>query len=349
MSLHEIYLRALSYLPPVQARLETQIQHFMPILDPAFHENRYAQLLTLFCLDSTDRNKLRTAQKLLNRLEPICFAGSEAEKALWCVVAGYYLESAGMHDSSIAAYNEADTYGHSFHLPYMLIAEHHVLNTHLYDLAMENYDKAINCIYRYPPLDDGKRYVIAQAQAGTALALTMMHRPEDAVAALAKSELANDSEEYLHSSAFLHAVQGDSERAEKTLTAFRALNPNLCEHVANHIRMILDGTHIHFYVRPVPPGLPDDFWRWFREKEAAFQPLLDKGDTDSCGNILAEYINTLVPDEEDQMYASVELKDGKPEMILTACYSRSYAAMINAIISACPSDIRDRWLLTIQP
>lgn len=348
MPLHQIYLQALSYLPPVRRRLETQIQHFMPILEPAFHENRYAQLLTLFCLDHTDRGKLRAAQKLLNCLEPICFAGTNAEKALWCVVAGYYLESAGMHDSSIAAYNEADTYGHTFHLPYMLVAEHHALNTHLYDLALENYNKAINAIYRYPPLDDGKRYVIAQAQAGTALALTMMHRLEDAAVVLAKAESAADSEEYLHTSAVFHAVQGNADSAQKALASFRKINPTLCDHVANHIRMLLDRTHIHFYARPVPPGLPADFWRWFREKEAEFQPLLDKGDADSCGNMLAEHINTLVPDEEDQMYATIELKGGKPEIILTACYSRSYAAMIEAIIAACPTDIHDRWILTIQ-
>ena len=65
--------------------------------------------------------------------------------------------------------------------------------------------------------------------------------------------------------------------------------------------------------------------------------------------MLAEHINALVPDPEDMMTATIELKDSKPEIVLTACYSRSYAAMIDAIAAACPADIRERWIITLQP
>lgn len=349
MSLHEAFLRLLSYMPPVRERLRTEIQHFSPILEGAFPENHDAQRLTLFCLDRIDCGRLRAAQKLLNRLEPIAFAGSDAEKALWCTLAGYYLDHCDQRGSAVSAFEEAAAYGHHFPLPYLVTAEFHLLNTKLYDLALENYDKAIDCIYRYPPLDADKLGLIAQAQAGMAIALIMMHRTEDAAALLAKADLSSSSEEHLHATALLCAVKGDAEGAEKALAAFRKLNADLNDHVAGHVRLILDGTHIHFNVRPVSPQLALDFWVWFRSKEKEFQSLLDKGDADACGTMLAEHINTLVPDEEDQMYSAVELHDGKPEMILTACYSRSYAAMIEAFAAACPEDIRQRWTLTLHP
>ena len=349
MFLHELFLRALTYLPPMRSRLEIQIGHFAPILEPAFQENRYAQLLTLFCLDSIDCGRLRAAQKLLNRLEPIAFAGSDAEKALWCVLAGYYLDHCDQRGSAVSAYEEASGHGHQFPLPHLVTAEFHLLNTKLYDLALENYNKAINILYHNLPLNEEKQHLIAMAQAGLSITLAMMHRTDDATAALAKADLASDSEEYLHATALLSAINGDQEGAEEALAAFRKISPQLAEHVAGHVRMILDRTHIHFFPRPVNPGLPEAFWTWFRSKEKEFQSLLDKGDADACGTMLAEHINTLVPDEEDQMYSAVELHDGKPEMILTACYSRSYAAMMEALAAACPEDICRRWIITLRP
>ena len=349
MSLHEAFLRALSCLPPVRQRLSDLVSRFFPILEPTFQENRYAQLLTLFSLDCTERGKLPAAQRLLSKLEPICDAGSDAEKALWCVATGYFLDHCGQRNSAVSAFEEAAAHGHHFPLPYLVTAEFHLLNTKFYDIALSNYDQAINCIYRYPPLDEAKQHLIAQAHAGMAICLIMMHRTEEAAAALEKAEAASHTEEYQHARALLCAIKGDTSGAEAALAAFRELDQKLSDHVAWHVRMILDGTHIHFNVRPVKPQLAQDFWAWFREKEAEFQPLLEKGDADSCGTMLADHINTLVPDEEDMMNATIELQDGQPTIILTACYSRSYAAMIDAIAAACPEDLSQRWKLIIHP
>lgn len=349
MSLHESYLRALTYWPPVRSRLHSVIDRFVPILESAFQEDRYAQLLTLFCLDNAERGKLPAAKKLLTKLEPIAFAGSDAEKALWFVAAGYYLEHCDRRDAAVSAYEDAAAFDHYYAPPYFVMAEFHLMNTRFYDLALENYDRAINCVYHYPPLTEDKLSLIAMGQAGMAICLAMMHRTEEAASALKKAASASDTEEYFHATALLCALDGDADGAQKALDAFHELNPELADHIAWHIRMILDQTHIHFFPRPATPGLPEDFWAWFREKEAEFQPLLDKGDADACGSLLAEHINTIVPDEEDMMTATISLRDGQPTIILTGCYSRTYVAMIAAIASACPPDIAARWRIIQEP
>ena len=347
MKLQEICLHLQTYLPPVRTRLQDIIERYAPLLTPAFEQDRFAQLLTLFAIDRIERNQLKKAEKLIDRLEPHC--KTDAEKALWHVLVGLYCWANDNPDTMAIHFDDAAALGHDHHYPHMLSGEYHLLCTHYFDRALAEFDQAIDCIYKFPPLDEPGRHVIAQAQAAMAYALTMMHRTDEAAAMLAKAEPANDSEEYLHAGAMLSAVNKDADAANQAVSKLTKLHPALGDEVAKHVRLILDGTHIHFFPREVPPGLPADFWAWFREQEPVFQPLLEKNDVDACGHMLAEHINALVPDPEDMMTATIELKDGKPEIVLTACYSRSYAAMIDAIAAACPADIRERWIITLQP
>lgn len=349
MSFHYFLLRLQAMLPITSYRLGRQFDLFLPILTPAFQKDRYAQLLTLFALDRMERQRLSSARRLLNRLEPLCQKGSDAEQALWLVLGGLYCMQRDDHIAMAEAFDAAAAFNHNYHLPYLLSADFHALNSKLYDTALENYDRAINCIYQFPPLDDEKRLVVAQAQAGMALCLTMMHRYDEAQDALRKAESFSDCEEYLHARALLSAVHGDAEDAAQALAAFKELNPSLHEQAAKHVQLILDGTHIHFNVRPVREELVSGFWQWFCNQEPAFLRLLEEGKADECGNQLAEHIDTLVPDEEDMMTAAIEVQDGKPTIVLRACYSRSYAAMIAAFTDAFPEELRDRWRIVTLP
>lgn len=347
MSLHECFLRLKACLPSVRMRFADIVPRYAPMLNPAFGQDREAARLTLFALDKLEANKLREAEKLIDKLEPHC--KTDAEKALWHIMVGLYCWTNGRMDTMVIYFDEAAALGHQYHYPHMLCGEYHLLGTHFFDKALAEYDRAIDCIYQFPPLDDPARHLIARAQSCMSYALTMMHRTDEAAAMLAKAEFGNDSEEYLHASAMLSAVQKDADAANHAVSELTKLNPSLGDEVAKEVRLLLDGTHIHFFPREVSPTLPTDFWVWFREQEPSFRPLLEKNDAEACTQILADHINDLVPDPEDMMTAVIELEDGKPEVILTACHSRSYAAMIGAIIAACPADIRERWIITRQP
>lgn len=347
MKLQEICLRLQTLLPPVHARLDSIIARYAPILNPAFGEDRYAQLLTLFAIDRMETNKLRSAEKLINKLEPRC--KTDAEKALWHVLVGLYCWANDNMDTMAAFFDNAAALGHDYHYPHMLSGEYFLLSSCQYEKALAEYDRAIDCIYKFPPLDERSRYVIAQAQSAMSLALSMMRRVDEAAAMLEKASSASDSMEYLHASAILSALRKDEGAANAALADLEKLHPELCKDVAAHVHLILEGTHIHFFPREVPKELPADFWAWFRTQEATIQSLLDKDDTDGCTSILAGHINELVPDEEDMMTAGFEITDNQPELILSACYSRSYAAMIDAIAAACPDDIRARYRITLRP
>lgn len=347
MPLLERYLRLKNYLPSVRARFADIVGRYAPMLNPAFGQDRDAALLTLFALDKLEANKLRDAEKLIDRLESHC--KTDAEKALWHILVGMYCWANDRLDTMAIYFDDAAALGHQYHYPHMLSGKYHLLGTHFFDKALAEFDRAIDCIYQFPPLDDPGRHLIARAQSCMAYALVMMHRTDEAAAMLAKAEFAHDAEEYLHARAMLSAVKKDADAANRAVSELTKLNPSLGDDVASHVRLILDGTHIHFYPREVSPTLPADFWIWFREQEPSFQPMLEENDAEACTQILANHINDLVPDPEDLMNATIELNDGKPEIVLTACYSRSYAAMIEAIAAACPADIRERWIITLQP
>lgn len=347
LTLYECYLRVKIHLLPVHLRMRTVRKNYAPILTPAFAQDTDAQLLALFTLEAVEEKKLRTAAKGIIQMKSHC--KTDADWVLWCILAGMYYRQNRCPRAMTVKFDEAASLGHPFYLPHMLSGEYYLCGSHQFEKAYAEYDQAIDCIYRCPPLDDFGQQMIARSKACMAYALTMMHRPDEADAMLAKAEFANDSEEYLRASAMLSAVKRDAEAANRAVSELKKCNPSLGDETARQVGLILDGTHIHFFPREVAPSLPADFWTWFRTQEPTFQPLLDKNDPDACGQILADHINTLVPDPEDMMTATIELKDGQPEIVLTACYSRSYAAMIEAIAAACPADIRQRWIITLQP
>lgn len=77
--------------------------------------------------------------------------------------------------------------------------------------------------------------------------------------------------------------------------------------------------------------------------------MVEKGDTEACREALLSHLDDIVPDREDMLEAEIALKDGKPELTLIACHSRSYALLTEALKAACPEEIRQRWRITLQP
>lgn len=347
LSLYECYLRVKIHLLPVRLRMRAVRKNYALILDPVFAQDTDAGLLALFTLDAIEKEKLRTAAKGIIRLERHC--KTDADRVLWCILAGMYYRENRCLRAMTVKFDEAAALGHQFFLPHMLSGEFYLYGSHRFEKAYAEFDRAIDCIYCHRPLDDFGQQLIARAQACMAYALTMMHRTDEATAMLARAERARDYEEYLHASAMLSAVKKDADAASQAVSELTKRNPSRGEETGRQVRLILDGTHIHFFPRAVEPSLPADFWVWFGEHESDFQLMVEKGDTEACRETLLSHLDDIVPDREDMFEAEIALKDGKPELTLIACHSRSYALLTEALKAACPEEIRPRWRITLQP
>ncbi len=343
-------------LPP-QIRWESHYDVHYPILKDAFRQSPRAYLRTMLTLDAIEAKKPQRALRRLQKLKPFCENGSNAEKALYYVLLGLYYDLIDRMPQMASNMRKAEQFGHTHPTPHVMVCMYVLFDRHLYEQAVEEADKAINCAYLYPPMTEPHRRFVACCYAESAFALTMMHRLDDAEDALRKADFAADSMEHLFAAAFLRAVQGRRAEAEDATAALKALQPFRYEHAMANIPLILDGMHPHFTAKAPDDAAIRDYWAWFRREE---NTLLTK--LNSQGHIAAfqhhhEYFKNLTPEpaEIDMMHVEFEFHsepgqvNGQPQMTLRACYSRTYDALIGAMIAACPEDISARWRIVREP
>lgn len=340
--------------PPFLPRrwLEYRSIH-LPILEPALPDSALGRLLTFRTLDAIHRRKpSRAAAKRLYKLHFLCREDRPADRALYNFLCGMYAEMLGNVDEMARRFRIAAKFSHTYHLMYAKLGLYYLLARHRYDQAEAYLNQAIDCIYKYPPLDEAKRRSIAVLQSGMARALLMMHRTGEAEAMLDRAAPAADTAEYLHAQALLQAVQGRSAEALQALTALRPHSETLCRICEDNVRLILDGTHPHFTAKEPDHAAIAAYWAWFVQAESDLLWRLSNGDNRSaCYQLHAPHFDPLTPEPEhiDRMAVGFRLTDGQPQLRFHDYHSRNYAALIDALISACPPDIRSRWEIIRNP
>jgi len=319
-----------------------------PILQHAMQENPHALTQALQCLAALDAGNVgrRTLGRLL-KLRKFCrSSSSDADRALYCFLCALYRERRGEREEMITDLRAACHWGHTYHTIHAMLGTHCLMESGLYRLASEAYDQAIGCLYRYPPLDDGKRRLIAVMQAHQATALLMMHRTAEAETLLNRSEPAAGSPGYLYALAMLQASRGLAEEARQTLETLRKQRTPLTSYVQTHVSLLLNGTHPHFTVLPADPNKLRRFWDVFQSREGAILASLKEGKGSSaCFHQICIAFRSLWPTDEtaDRMSLHFRLQDGRPQLHLSALYSRTYDALIEQLIALCPPGITDRW------
>ncbi len=318
----------------------------MPILEETFENDPYSGLLTLRLLKAmyVAENPKRAA-KLLDKLHPR--ARTEADHALYCVLRGEHHMLLDQLDDMAYWYQQAEKHGHPFHKPHVLLGIYSAFDLHQYDDGLAEFDKAIDCLYGYLPLDEEVQRLIARVQANRAYALTMMQRLQDAEDALARAASAAEAPEYLRAAALLRAVQGRRDEASEALSALKDDDPEQHDKLRDAIPQILDGTHPHFFAKVPDEGKIRAYWAWFAENEEELIRIIrENGDAWAFQD--AAFM-PLAPEENDLMNVTFALDGDRPCVTWAACYSRNYEALITALIAGCPADIASRWTISRDP
>lgn len=352
--LREMYASILLRRPFAPRRWGEYAAIHMPILAPALQDSAYARLLTFRTLDAIHRRKptRRASKRLHNLYYHLCPQERPADQALYYFLAGMYMQMLGRPHDMARRFRASALFKPTYHLIYAQLGEYETFERRRYDRAALHLDQAIDCVYKYPPLDDAKQHYIAVLQAGIAYALVMLHRTADAEAALAKAAPAAETPSYLHALAFLRAVQGRGEEAQQALTALRPHNEQLYRTSAENIRLILEGTHPRFTAKEPDHAAIAAYWEWFASAEPTLMKHLSCKDGNRvCGKLHEPHFAPLTPEPDyiDQMSSGILLVDGKPQIHVHDHHSKTYAALIDAFTAACPPDILSRWEIVRNP
>lgn len=347
-SLHNALAKLVLRYAPARKRWMGHVAAWLPIMEKAFVKEPRAHLLTLLMLDDLQAGRLQQAEARRQKLERMAQASGQApDQALVHVLTGVCHFRRGNLPAMSHRMRAAEEAGHRFHLPHVMRAVFFLHDMWNFQRCCEELDKAIDCVYSYPPLDEGKRRAIAVMQSDMALARTMMRRPEEAERLLQKAEPARDTAEYLHALATLRAVQGCREEARCALDALEKADGRRWETYREGIQMMMEGTHPHFTAKAPDPQAIAAYWDWFIREEKELRRLLTHQGPHACFMHQRDAFSPLVPEPAsiDRMVHNHVMIGGRPEIHFLANHSATYQALIDALIAACPEEVKQHWTL----
>ena len=328
----------------VQKSWQVHTQAFGPILEPAFTENYQARIHLTNALNHMSNRDLKGGLQKLNLIEKNC--ESDADKAAWLFCMGLCMEMAGMKEEMVSFYQNAGKFGHKFYLPYLKVAKA-AHNDAVFEIAEENYENAIRCLNEGDDIAQ-KQMILGSVYTNYASCLTMMHRYDDAEAALQRScEILPRLQGRAASEAILAAAKGESERALSIVAQIKEQEPTVFAMTNKMVTEILEKKHPHFAPVAMKDGWKAEFWTWFAENEAEFLKALDAEDYASVFAVVQPKLKELFPFMERDLELAFEKKETGYNIVLADFFMVSLAEAYRELIEAVPSPIAERWSLEI--
>jgi len=351
MAIRNAWAKLVLSLPHNKRRWNTYMQYYEPILAFAQEIDMHGRLLTLRAMDTISRREPSArASKRLYQLHFHCPEDNLHARALYNSLCGMYAALRGNKDEMAKRFRLATKFGHTFHLIYVNLGVYYLFERHQFDRAEGYLNQAIDCIYKYPPLNEEKRLAIAAIQSHIAYAMIMMQRIDEAELLLAKSTVAEGRQEYHHALAMLRAVQGRPTEAHAALEAPRPLHEELWTLCKQNVRLILDGKHPHFTALPMgTPEAINDFWQLFLAKEEDMMYLLRNDRRSDARALIAGPLNEMDPFDSDYWGFGVSMEKEEYTFSVASKYSRTYTLFVDALLAACPPELHERWHITRNP
>ena len=317
---------------------------FGPILEPAFSENYQAKVHLCAALNHISTRALPQALLKLKQLEK--HLNTDADKAAFLFFLGLYCETAGQKEQMAALYTNANSFGHRFYLPYLKVAKY-AMDTHDYDKAETNYRAAIAC-FQATGLSEQDKPLLGSAHTNLASCLTMMHRYEEADAALETSRsLYPNAPGRAAVEATLFAVRGDREQALARLEALKAFSPQGYDLIKEGIDKILSGTDPMFFPAAVEEDRIHAFWGWFAETSDDLKAKLDREEYDSVISLVANKLLETFPFLEEPPYVALGRNDAGYVLEWKDLYAVGIMDAYQKLLDACPEDISARWQFSV--
>jgi tetratricopeptide (TPR) repeat protein len=329
--------------PQFRNNWASHMKAFGPILKDAFAEDPQARVALCAALTHITAKKQPQALLKLNGLQKHLV--TDADKAAFFFAMGLFCEYAGKYDEMAALYNQANDLGHTFYLPY-LKAGKYALDTRDYAVAEKKYRSALRCFPAIP--SDKDKQLMASAHTNLASCLLMMHRPEEAAAALdASRKLMPLFPGRSAPEAILHAVRGEKAAMLSALESLKTMAPFAYDSIKMSTDRILAGTEPQFFTVPVENEKIAAFWNWFAGAEADLKAKADKQEYDAVMKAVGEHLLESFPFLEQRPTTALGKNANGYVIQLKDLYATGIIDAYSKLLEACPQDLKSRWLFDI--
>lgn len=340
ISLAERLARKAFKIDAVQKSWQIDLQTFGPILEPAFVDNYKAKLHLTAALNYISKEKPGKGLEKLWRLKKECATDEDITALLFCLGLGF--EKAGMKENMVSCYLEAGEYKHKFYYPYLRVAKS-AYQDGVYEVAEENYKKAIQCLEE-ETLDDQKRTILGVSYSNYASCLTMMHRYEDAEEAMKKSiEILPEYKGRTVTEAILQAAMGNAEKALACTEATASEMPEFYEHTKKMVNEILEKRHPHFFAVELSEDALDAFWDWFLQKEESMRKQMEQNEYEAVLELIQPKLKELFPFAERDLDFGIEPKAGFYQISFADFFMVSLEYGYGKLIERAPKSLEEHW------
>jgi len=258
---------------------------------------------------------------------------------------GLFCEYAGKFDEMAALYNQANDLHHSFYLPY-LKAGKYALDTRDYAVAEKNYRSALRCFPAIP--SDKEKQLLASAHTNLASCLVMMHRFEEADAALTASRnLMPLFPGRAAPEAILHAIRGETAQMMASLESLKTMAPFAYDAIKKSTDRILAGTESQFFPVPVENEKIAAFWSWFSGCASELEIKLDKKEYDAVMTSVGDQLLDTFPFLEQRPTVSIGKNNDGYVILLKDLYAVGIIDAYGKLLAACPETVRAQWLFDV--
>ena len=327
----------------MQKSWASHLKNYGPILKPAFAESFQAKVLLCAALTHITKKNQPQALLKLNSLQK--FLVTDADKASFFFAMGLFCECAGKFDEMAALYNQANDLHHSFYLPY-LKAGKYALDTRDYAVAEKNYRSALRCFPAIP--SDKEKQLLASAHTNLASCLVMMHRFEEADAALtAARNLLPLFPGRAAPEAILHAIRGEKAPMMAAWDALKTMAPFAHDAIKKSTDRILAGTESQFFTVPVENEKIATFWSWFSGCASELEIKLDKKEYDAVMTSVGEQLLDTFPFLEQRPTVSIGKNNDGYVILLKDLYAVGIIDAYGKLLAACPETVRAQWLFDV--
>ena len=330
--------------PQFQKNWASHMKSFGPILRDAFAEDPQGRVTLCAALTHIIGKKQPQALLKLNSLQKHLV--TDADKAAFFFAMGLFCEYAGKFDEMAALYNQANDLHHSFYLPYMKAAKY-ALDTRDYGLAEKNYRAAVGCFPGFG-LSDKEKQLLASAHTNLASCLVMMHRPEEAEAALTASR--NVMPLFpgrAAPEAILHALRGQTTQMLGCLESLKTMAPFAYDSIRKSTERILAGIEVQFFTVPLEEEKISAFWNWFCEEENTLKTQLEKQEYETVMTAVGDHLLEAFPFLEIRPSVTLGKNDRGFVIQLKDLYATGIQDAYRKLISGCPEQLQTDWLFDI--
>lgn len=329
--------------PEIKKNWAVHMKNYGPILKSAFAEDYQARVSLCTALTQITSKNFPQALLKLNGLQKHLV--SDADKAAFFFAMGLFCEYAGKYDEMAGLYSQANDLKHDFYLPYLKVAKY-ALDTRDYGKAEASYRAAIRC---FPAaLTDKDKQLLGSSYTNLASCLVMMHRYEEADAALASSRnLLPMFPGRAAPEAILHALWKESAELLSCLNSLKTLVPFAYDSIKKSTDQILSGTEPQFFAVPVSETKITAFWDWFSGTAADLTKKLDGQDYEAVMTAIGEHLLEAFPFLEQRPYVALGKNNTGYVVQLKDMYAVGVAEGYRKLLAACPEDMKIHWLFDV--